>query len=185
MKPVKRDELLGLEDYEKRRPESKATLAKIKGPRRIHVGTELTFLFENHDTVWYQVQEMMRSERMVHDKNINHELETYNELLGGPGELGCTLLIEIVDPVQRDIRLKKLVGLMQHIFLRLEDASLVRPQFDKRQIGDERLSSVQFLKFDVKGNSPNSLGTDHADLKEETIFTPEQREALGKDLEQN
>ena len=68
----------------------------------IHVGQHLTFLFENTDTIRYQVQEMMRAERIVREADIQHELDTYNELLGGAGELGCCLLIEIDDRAERE-----------------------------------------------------------------------------------
>ncbi len=63
------------------------------------MGPHLTFLFENHDTIRYQVLEMVRTERMVKDADIRHEVDTYNELLGARGELGATLLIELDDPV--------------------------------------------------------------------------------------
>src|SRR5690606_24919438 len=82
---VERSELLDYVTYEEQRAEIRPRMLETKRPRRITVGPYLTFLFENHDTVWYQVQEMMRSERIVKEADIRHELDTYNELLGDEG----------------------------------------------------------------------------------------------------
>ena len=94
---VRREEILDLETYERQRAEIRRRMLAIKGPRRVHLGAALTFLFENADTVRYQVQEMLRVERRSREEDVRHELATYNELLGPPGGLGCTLLIEIDD----------------------------------------------------------------------------------------
>ena len=72
-----------------RGPQIRPAILEAKAPRRVHVGGALTFLFENTDTIRYQVQEMVRAERMTREPDIRHELETYNELLGGQGELGA------------------------------------------------------------------------------------------------
>jgi hypothetical protein len=104
MQPVGRDSLLDYVTYEERRDAIRRQVFAVKALRRVHVAGVLTFLFENADTVRYQVQEMMRAERIVKEGDIAHELATYNELLGGPGELGATLLIEIEDPVERSAR---------------------------------------------------------------------------------
>jgi hypothetical protein len=81
--------------------------------RRVHVGPHLTVLFENHETVRYQVQEMMLAERIVRETDVQHELDTYTELLGGPGELSATLLIEIEEPRERDEKLVRWLDLPQ------------------------------------------------------------------------
>src|SRR5512138_3735258 len=151
MRRVRREELLDLSTYERARPEIRPGVLEAKRRRRVHAGGVLTFLFENTATVRYQVQEMIRAERLTREADVLHELETYNELLGGPGELGCTLLVELTDPAERDRRLREWVDLPPYLFVRLEDGSLVRPRFDPRQVGDGRLSSVQYLKFAVGG----------------------------------
>ena len=110
-RPVTRDEVLDLTAYEKARPLIREQLLAVKAPRRVHLGDALTFLFENRDTVRYQVQEMVRAERMVEEEAIAHELETYNELLGRKGELGAALLIEIDDPAERAVKLREWMGL--------------------------------------------------------------------------
>ena len=85
MRPVQRSEILDYVTYTDGREALRAAVLAAKRPRRLHVGRYLTFLFENRDTVRYQVQEMMRTERIVKEADIRHELETYNELLGDDG----------------------------------------------------------------------------------------------------
>ena len=182
MRPVKREEIMPLEAYERARTEIRPAIMEAKRPRRVHVGEHLTLLFENTATIRYQIQEMVKAERMVKEEEIRHELETYNELLGGRGELGATLLIEITEPADRDAKLRQWVGLQARLYLRLEDGTRVRPTFDARQVGEERLSSVQYLKFDVRGQVPVAAGCDLPALTLEVALTAEQREALRQDL---
>jgi hypothetical protein len=182
MRPVRREEILPLEAYERARGEIRPAILEAKRPRRVHVGPHLTLLFENTATIRYQVQEMVKAERMVKEEEIRHELETYNELLGGKGELGATLLIEITEQADRDLKLRQWLGLPAHLYLELEDGTRVRPAFDARQVGEERLSSVQYLKFDVKGRTPVAAGSDLPALTLATPLTAEQREALRQDL---
>ena len=184
MKTVARDEILDLETYEERRAELRAAAMRAKDARRVHVGAHLTFLFENHETIRYQVQEMTRAERMVKEAEIHHEIQTYNELLGQGGELGCTLLIEIDDPALRARKLGEWLALPRRLYAKLEDGTKARARFDERQVGDTRLSSVQYLKFAVGGRVPVAVGCDHDDpeARGETALTPAQREALARDL---
>ena len=155
---------------------------KIKDLRRINVGGVLSFLFENTDTVRYQIQEMIRVERIVKETDILHEIKTYNELLGNSGELGCTLLIEIDDSEERQEKLIQWLDLPNHLYLSLKDGSRIRASFDERQIGDSRLSSVQYIKFDTGGKTPFAIGSDLPLLKAETTLTVEQQKALSEDL---
>jgi uncharacterized protein DUF3501 len=182
VRTVKREEILPLEAYERARAEVRSAILEAKRRRRVHVGQHLTLLFENTATIRYQIQEMVKAERMVKEEEIRHELETYNALLGGRGELGATLLIEITDPADRDEKLRRWLGLPAHLYLKLEDGTKVRPTFDARQIGVERLSSVQYLKFDVQGRVPVAAGSDLPALVLEDPLSPEQREALRQDL---
>jgi len=172
------------EAYERSRSELRAAIIEAKERRRVTVGGALTFLFENTATIRYQVQEMVRAEKMTREPEILHELETYNEVLGGPGELGAVLLIELTDPAERDRKLREWVGLMPRLYARLEDGTRVRPTFDPRQVGDDRLSSVQYLKFDVRGAVPVALGADLPAFTVEGPLTEAQRAALGEDLKQ-
>ena len=182
MRPVRREEILDLATYERMREDVRREVLHAKAPRRVHVGAHVTLLFENRRTVWYQVQEMLRTERITEAAGIAHELATYNEILGGPGELGATLLIEIDDPAVRAVKLREWRDLPRHVHARLEDGTRVRPTFDPRQVGAERLSSVQYMKFAVGGRVPVALGIDLPHLAEETALTPEQRRALEADL---
>ncbi len=183
MRPVRRDEILDYVTYEEQRSSIQADALAEKAARRIHVGDELTFLFENTKTIRYQILEMVRVERIVKEADILHELETYNEILGGPGELGCTLLIEIPDPDRRPARLRELRTLPQHLYVRLPEGGRVYAQYDERQVDDERLSSVQFLKFDTKGEVPVAIGADHPALTVEAALDDAQRAALEQDLQ--
>jgi hypothetical protein len=182
MKPVLRADLVDYQTYEDIRPGFRQQAMAAKDVRRVHVGDSLTFLFENTLTVRYQIQEMMRTERIVKERDILHELETYNALLGGPGELGCTLLIEIDDPLVRAVRLAEWYRLPEQLYVRTSDGTKVRPTFDEAQRGDGRLSSVQYLKFAVGGAVPVAIGTDLPGLETETVLSSEQRAALADDL---
>jgi len=182
MRAPRREEILDLSTYERARAEIRPAVLEAKRRRRIHLGDVLTFLFENTSTIRYQIQEMIRAERMVKEAEIAHELETYGELLGGPGELGATLLIEIPDPEERDRRLREWLPLPSHVYLKVDGGERIYPRFDQRQVGVDRLSSVQYLKFDVRGRIPIAVGCDLGPLSAEAPLTEEQRAALAEDL---
>jgi len=184
MKAVARDEILDYETYEAQRDAIRAAAMRAKAERRVHVGPHLTFLFENHDTIRYQVLEMVRTERMVRDADIRHEVDTYNELLGTRGELGATLLIELDDPSLRADKLVRWLELPSHLYVLRGDGRKAYARFDARQVGETRVSSVQYLKFEVGDQAPLAVGCDHADpeLRHETQLTAEQKAALQRDL---
>jgi hypothetical protein len=185
-KTVARDEILDYVTYEEQRGDVREAVMRTKAARRVHVGPHLTFLFENHDTIRYQVLEMVRSERMVKDADIRHEIETYNELLGGEGELGATLLVELDDPALRAEKLTQWLALPKHLYAKRADGKKAYARFDERQVGDTRVSSVQYLKFEVGDAAPVAIGCDHPDpeVRHETVLTPEQRQALQRDLDE-
>ncbi len=182
MRHVRREEILSFPDYERSRPEIRAAILEEKRRRRVHVAGVLTFLFENAATIRYQVLEMVRAERMSREEEVRHELETYNELLGGAGEMGVSLLIEIPDPEERDRKLREWLSLPSHVYLTLEGGERVRATYDERQVGADRLSSVQYLKFDVRGRVPVAVGCDLPQLTGETTLDAEQRQAVAADL---
>ena len=185
MKRVTRSEIVDYVTYEERRGAVRDSAMKAKAARRVHVGPHLTFLFENHETIHYQVQEMMRAERMVKEAEIVHEIETYNELLGGPGEVGCSLLVELDDPAERAEKLTKWLALPKHLYVKRADGTKAYARYDDRQVGDTRVSSVQYLKFEVGKQAPLAVGCDHPDpgLKHETTLSADQRAALQADLD--
>ncbi|MBP1595508.1 MAG: hypothetical protein H6Q05_885 [Acidobacteria bacterium] len=182
MRLVQRSDIVDYQTYEEMRELLRREVFAEKASRRIHVGSCFTFLFENALTIRYQVQEMMRAEKIVKEKDILHELETYNALLGGEGELGCTLMIEIGDPAERAEKLRSWLQLPGHIYATLEDGRRVRPTFDPSQIGAERLSSVQYLKFPVGGAAPVAVGIDLPGMESETRLSKDQRAALTQDM---
>jgi glycerol-3-phosphate dehydrogenase subunit C len=185
MRKVKREEILNRDAYNEQRSGIRADVLAMKERRRVHVGEHLTFLFETADTMRYQIQEMLRIEGLSKEKEILHELKTYNELLGDEGELGCTLLIEIDDALQRDIVLRKWKDLPKHMYLALADGSRAMAIYDERQIGDDRLSAVQYLKFSCGNQKPVGIGLSHPAMEIDVELSAEQRGALAMDLETN
>lgn len=183
MRVVQRAEILDYVTYNEQRAQIRGLALAAKRVRRVVVADCLTFLFENHETIRYQILEMMRVEQIVRERDILHEIETYNGLLGHGGELGVTVLIGIDDPAERDVKLARWQDLPRHLYVVGEDGSRIRPTWDERQISERRLSSVQYLKFAVGGVPPVACGIDFAgELVAETPLTPEQREALRADL---
>lgn len=182
MKPIERKEIIDYVTYEEGRDAFREKIFAVKAPRRVHIGEYLTLLFENHLTMLYQIQEMIRTERMVKEADIQHEIDTYNEVLGGDGEFGCTLLIEIDDPAVRDVKLKEWWRLPEKMYLLLEDGTRVWATFDERQRGEDRVSSVQYVKFNTGGRVPVAAGVDLPGLQVETTLSEGQRRALREDL---
>ncbi len=178
---VVRSEILDYQTYEDTREAERARIFEVKRPRRIHLGDHLTFLFENHDTIRYQIQEMVRVERIVRESSIRKEIDTYNQTLGGPGHLGCVLLIEIEEEARRKPLLEEWMGLQEHLFVELADGARVYAEYDPTQIGDRRLSAVQYLTFRVP-DTPVALGCDLPALEGTVALDEMQRSALAEDL---
>jgi hypothetical protein len=111
MKKVVRGDLLDLAAYEQIRPHFRARVIEEKKRRRFQPCPELSVVFENTDTVLFQIQEMLRTERITAESGIAHEIETYNELVPGEGEFSLTMFVEIPDRETRDRRLVELAGL--------------------------------------------------------------------------
>lgn len=181
-KPITRDQIVDYETYAERRPRERQRLLAVKAARRVHVGEFLTFLFENTETMRYQVQEMILAERIVKEAAIQHEIDTYNGVLGERGELGCSLLIEIDEAGARAAKLREWLALPHHVYVRLEDGSRVYARFDADQVGEDRLSAVQYLKFAIRGRTPVAVGCDLPALTAETTLSEVQRQALAEDL---
>jgi hypothetical protein len=189
MKPLTLDQLLGYEQWDRSRPVLRPLFIREKGRRRLAVGDHFTLLFENVQTVWYQVEEMIRIERLVDPEAIQDEVDTYNALLPGAGELSATLLIEYPDSAERDAALRRLVGLEQHLWLRIGERR-VRAEFEGAQLGEEVVSAVQFVRFVVGGSAAERLlrGTDaaievdHPHMVTSAPITGELARALAEDL---
>ena len=182
MRKVQRDEILDYVTYNERRDKIRESVLKVKTPRRIHLSSYFTFLFENTETILYQIQEMMRAERIVKEESILYEIQTYNELLGGNDELGCVLMIEVEKPPERNRKLKQWLGLQEKVYLALDSGERIFAEWDRRQVDSIKLSSVQYLKFKIMGGIPSAIGVDHPKIKKESPLTPDQIEALTSDL---
>ena len=150
MKTIAFEEILSLGDYGRVRDRLRPLFIHEKERRRLHVGSHLTLLFENAQTAWYQIEEMIRAEKMTERDAIAHEIETYNDLLPGAGEIAATLLIEYAEAQERDAALVRLIGLERHLWLKA-GAQRIAARFDDRQMSEERISSVQFVKFKLEG----------------------------------
>ena len=177
-------------DYELDRARVRTRLIEIKRGRRIAVGSNMTVLFENRDTMIYQVQEMMRVEKITDLGAIKHEIDTYNELVPGPDALSATILLEYDIPEQRDERLQALLGLENHVWLEIDGEERVPAEFDLRQMSPHRISSVHYVQFNlgparsvaIRKGATVALTTDHPELKERTQLTAAQCQALAEDL---
>lgn len=193
MTPVALDQLLGYEEWERLRPILRPLFIADKETRRLAVGPHLTLLFESVQSVWYQVQEMVRVERITDPHLVQHELETYNELLPKPGELSATMFVEYADPAERDAALRKLVGLEQHLWLQLGEKR-TPARFAEAQIGEKQVSAVQFVRFPVDVETAGRLVAlaeegrvrivcDHPALPSEGVIRPVLARALARELE--
>src|SRR5512147_2273147 len=111
MKKVQLEELMGLERYEQVRSEFRRRIIEMKKSRRVAVGDRITFVFENHDTMWFQIQEMLRAEHIVDLDRVRDEVEVYNGLIPNAGELSATMLIEITEAGQIREQLLSLLGI--------------------------------------------------------------------------
>ena len=148
MKPLQRDDILALDDYERVREDYRRRLIAHKQIRRVSVGDRVSLAFEDRETLRYQIQEMTRIERIREPSKLQHEIDTYNEVMPGENELSATLFIEIPELGQVRNELDRLIGIDEQVFLVLgEGGSDVRAQFDPGQMEEERISAVQYIRF--------------------------------------
>lgn len=148
MKPLTREDLLPYAEYERVRESFRRRIIELKRRRRISVGDRITLLFENRDTVQFQIQEMIRVERIFDPVKIQEELDVYNAQLPGDGELSATLFIEITEQA----RIKQELDAFQGIDRGKTVAIVVGPhaayaEFESGRSKEEKLSAVHFLKF--------------------------------------
>lgn len=179
---VERSDIADLATYEGSRSTTRPSALAAKKARRVHLHENLTLLFENSDTLRYQIHEIVRAERMVREADILHEIATYNAILGTPGALGCVLLIGIIDETQRRRSLTEWIGLQERLYVVLNDGSRVFARFDPAQVGQDRISAVHYLQFPVDGRVPVAIGTDFEGLESELTLMPEHVAAFTEDL---
>ena len=150
MKPLGPKEILARDPYEAVRAGYRARVIALKRDRRVGIGELVTLVFENRETLRFQVQEMLRVEGIDSAAAIQAELDVYNELMPGEGELSATLFIEITESDRIQPELDRLIGIDAHVALVLgEDPRETRlyAQFDTRQREADRISAVQYLRF--------------------------------------
>jgi hypothetical protein len=192
MKKVDRSEILPLGAYEEIRPHFRARMIEAKQRRRTSLGPHMSVVFENHDTMLLQVQEMLRTERITDEAAIAHELETYNELVPAAGNLSATLFIEYDDPKQRAEMLLKLATLRAAVHLVIGDKRYTARFATHHGEEMDRLPAVNYLQFEVgKGaiaelmnaTVPARLEVTHPDYAERVELSKDLRLELARDLE--
>ena len=192
MNPVERGEILNLYEYEKVREVRRQEVIELKRRRRVQVGRYLSFVFENHQTIWFQIQEMIRAERIVDDAKVGDELEVYNGLLPKPGELAATMFIEIGDPAAIKPVLDALLGIDTRDYVRMEiDGRPIVGRFEAGHSDEEfgKLSAVHFVRFEVPpdarktfARSEVALVVDHPNERARAILSADTKTTLAEDL---
>ena len=171
MPGISRDSLLTLEAYAKARQDFRAHVMAHKKNRKIHLGENVTLIFEDELTIRYQIQEMLRAERIFDEAGIQEELEAYDPLVPDGANWKATMMIEFPDPVERAARLRELIGIQDRVWVKVDAHDPVYAIADEdmdRQTG-EKTSSVHFLRFELSSdmiaalhqNASLSMGIDH------------------------
>lgn len=148
MMALTKADLLSYEDYERSRDVFRKRIIDLKQRRRLSVGDKITLLFENRETIQFQIQEMIRAERIVDPDKVQGELDVYNALLPGEGELSATLFIEITDSdhIERDLDAFQGIDRGQTVALRAGSLA-VYGQFEGGHSKEDKISAVHFVKF--------------------------------------
>jgi hypothetical protein len=159
MKKLTRDSLFSLEKYSEVRDEYRAEVMRHKRNRRLPLGTNATLYFEDRLTMQYQVQEMLRIERIFEASGINEELAAYNPLIPDGSNWKATFMIEFPDPGERDAMLRQLGGVENRVWMQIGDGDKIRPVADEdlERTDDEKTSAVHFLRFELHENQVKAL----------------------------
>lgn len=171
MPKITRDSIMTLEDYAKTRQDFRTKVMLHKKNRKIPLGKNVTLIFEDELTIRYQIQEMLRIEKVFEEEGINDEIEAYKELIPDGRNWKATMMIEYPDPVVRADKLKKLVGIENKVWAKIESYEPVFAIADEDldRSTEEKTSAVHFLRFELnqdmiralhKGASL-SMGIDH------------------------
>jgi len=191
MRKLTVDDIVDQRAYERERDAFRARIIAMKKLRRIPLGELVTIVFENTDTMRFQVQEMARAERMLRDEQIEHEVETYNELIPDPGELSGTLFIEITDSDELRVWLPKLVGIQRSVAIDVAGERVIAGEVDEARLTreDEITTTVHYLRFRFTAAQqaafaagPVRLLVDHPDYQAVVELNPEQRLELAADF---
>ncbi|KAB2923180.1 MAG: DUF3501 family protein, partial [Candidatus Contendobacter sp.] len=193
MPPITRDSLMSLEQYARERPAFRARVLAHKQNRSLALGDHLTLMFEDELTLRYQIQEMLRIEKIFEEDGIQNELEAYNPLVPDGSNFKATLLIEYPEVEERRIMLARLKGIEDRIWVRVEGCERVWAIADEdlERENDEKTSAVHFLRFELtyamkdrlKQGTALAIGADHPDYAAEVRAIPQNlRQSLLADL---
>jgi hypothetical protein len=168
---ITRESLMTLEVYAKARPALRAEIIQHKKIRTIHLGNHLSLLFEDEKTLRYQVQEMLRIEKIFEEEGIQSELDAYNPLVPDGSNFKATVLIEYANEVERRAALARLIGIEDRLFIQVEGQPRVWAIADEDldRENEEKTSAVHFVRFELtpqmkqalKNGAQMMLGCDH------------------------
>jgi Protein of unknown function (DUF3501) len=187
------DDISDLRAYERERPQFLRRVMDLKSRRRVGVGPIVTFVFENRDTIRFQVQEMARVEKLITDESIRTELDTYNPLVPEPRQLSATLFVELTTTDALREWLPKLVGIERAARLRLTDGTMVPALVEEHHAElltrDDITSTVHYVRWELSAlevdtfaAGPVALALDHPAYQRSTLLTEENRQELLADL---
>ena len=162
MKPVQRCEILPLGEYETIRAPFRARVIAEKRHRRLALGDHMSVVFENHDTMLLQIQEMLRTERISKESAILHELKTYNQLVPGADELSMTLFIEIPEKAERERILSALAGMETTVALEVDGERVAAAAEDRDGAEPGRTTAVQYYRIKLPAAVAETLRNDSA-----------------------
>ncbi len=193
MKRIGVEDLRDLTEYERIRPDFRNHIIDLKNRRRIQAGEKISIVFENRETVLYQIQEMIRAERIVSPEGIAHELETYNAILPQDGSLAGTLFIEIRDSGNIRADLDSFIGLDrgEHVWFDLGSGGRVVGRFAEGQSEEGRITSVHYVQFPFSASAvgafcdpahPVALVVEHAAYRASVPVEGSTRRSLAEDL---
>lgn len=194
MRKLSKDQLYGLEKYAEVRPEFRNEVLAHKRNRRLELGTNATLYFEDRITVQYQVQEMLRIERVFEAAGINEELAAYNPLIPDGSNWKATFMIEFPDVDERRAMLKQLIGIEDRVWMQVGEGDLIRPiaNEDLPRSTDEKTSAVHFMRFELsaadiaglKAGKELAAGIDHKNYQVDLRPVPANvRQSLLNDLD--
>lgn len=189
-----RDDLYSLEKYSEIRQEFRHQVMDLKKIRILRIGEHASLHFENRQIMQYQIQEMLRIERIFEADAIQEELDTYNPLISDGSNWKVTFMIEYEDEQERKIALEKLLGVEDRVWVRISghDPVLAIADEDLERENDSKTSSVHFLRFELtpdmiasaRAGAEISAGIDHDYLREQIVPVPEAlRQSLLEDLD--
>ncbi|MBM4267162.1 MAG: DUF3501 family protein [Deltaproteobacteria bacterium] len=190
MRKVSLDDVSGIERYAKVRDDARRRIIEIKRHRRIPLGDRVTLVFENFDTVLYQIQEMCLVERIVDIDKVREEIRVYNELLPSERELSATLLIEVTDPTRIVEDLHSLVGIDECVRF-VVNGKEFPAHFAPGQSTEDRLSAVQYVRFALSEEAASELARagsrvevkiEHPRYRAGHALSEDERASLARDL---